>query len=250
MASEEELKYVGVQLAEYRASPGRNLAGLYAAYGSAQLGEIALYKVSNATTTTQLIGPSAALQALETDDYVRTQLTLLTNRRLGNILLYSIGGRLYYFVPVYIVTQEANAVITKIAFVVIIDAATGSKVATGENASQAYYALAGTRPPVETGTDIRLKRLIDIARNRGYRPINVTRINANAEIEVGRLSYLQESQWDQSRTFLNTFVEDYGSRIATKEIFLWNPDSNTISLGYLIHEDNIVRLYYVSIKFR
>lgn len=250
MASEEELKYVGVQLAEYRASPGRNLAGLYAAYGSAQLGEIALYKVSNATTTTQLIGPSAALQALETDDYVRTQLTLLTNRRLGNILLYSIAGRLYYFIPVYIVTQEANAVITKLAFMVVTDAASGAKVAIGANAATAYYALAGARPDIETGLDVRTKKLLQIVQNKGYKTTSAIKISANAEIEIGTSHYVLEGEWDQTRMLIDNFVSEYAAKATTKEIFTWNSDPNTLSLGCLISEGGIVRLYYVSIRVR
>jgi hypothetical protein len=251
LASGEKLKYVGVQLAEYKASSGRNLAGLYAAYGGTDLGKIALYKVSNATST-QLIGPSAALQALETDDYVRTQLTLLTNRRLGNIILYSIAGKLYYFIPVYIVTQEANAVITKIAFVVIVDAMTGAKVATGQDAAQAFYALGGAlRPPAETSIDARLKKLIGyIQTGIGYRTVNVTRINANAEIEVGRSVYLQEGDWSQVKTLFDAFVAQYGAKTSSKEFFAWNPDPNTLNLGLLINQDGIVKLYYITIKFR
>ena len=250
MASGEDLVYVGVQLAEYRASPGRNLAGLYGAFGSRQLGEIVLYKVSNATTTTQLIGPSAALQALETDDYVRTQLTLLTNRRLGNILLYSIGGKLYYFIPVYIITQEANAVITKIAFIVAVDAATGTRVATGEDATQAYYALERGTLPIETGINARMKRLVSYVGGIGYQIVNVTRINANAEIEIGRSTYLQEGQWDQSRRLLDSFIAGYGVKVTQKEMFVWNSDTNTLSFGVIIHQGDLLRLYYVSIRVR
>lgn len=249
VASGEELKFVGIQLLEYRASPGRNLAGLYAAYGGADLGEIVLYKASNSTAA-QLIGPSAALQALETDDYVRTQLTLLTNRRLGNILLYSIGSRLYYFIPVYILTQEADAVITKLAFVVVVDAISGTKVATGENAAVAYYALAGERPPAELGTDVRLRRLADLISSRGYRAVNATKINANAEIEVGRVTYLIESQWGQSKSLIEGFLAEYGEKAAVREVFSWSPDPNTLNIGVLIHQEGIVKLYYISIRFR
>ena len=249
MTSDQDLRYIGVQLVEYKASPGRNLAGLYAAYGGKQLGEISLYKISN-TTSTQLIGPSAALQALETDDYVRTQLTLLTNRRLGNILLYSIGGRLYYFIPVYIVTQETNAVITKIAFMVIIDAISGAKVAAGENAATAYYALAGARPDIETGLDVRTKKLLQIVQNKGYKTTSAIKISANAEIEIGRSNYVLDGQWDQTRMLIDNFVSEYAVKATTKEIFTWNSDPNTLSLGCLISEGGIVKLYYVSIRVR
>ena len=145
--------FVGLQLVEYQSSPGKNLAGMFIAYGSDQLGKLNLYRISNSTT--QLIGPSAALQAVETDDYVRQQLTLLPNYRLGNILLYLIGNHLYYFIPVYINTQVENAVITKMAFVTIIDATTGAKVAVGPDSAQAYYAISGGAPTILGSGDAR-----------------------------------------------------------------------------------------------
>jgi len=247
--SGEQALFAGIQLVEFKASPGRNLAGLYTAYGGPNLGEIALYRVGNATTA-QLIGPSAALQALETDDYVRTQLTLLTNRRLGNILLYSIGGKLYYFIPVYIVTQEAAAVITKMAFIVVIDAVTGAKVATGADAAQAYYSLAGAKPPVVTGFETRLRNIRTFLETRRYTVINVTKITANAEIEVGKATYLDEAQWTQATQIMDTFLKEYGSKTDVRELYVWSINSSSISLGVLVFQGGIVRLYYVTIRLR
>ena len=247
--SGEQMIFAGIQLVEFKASPGRNLAGLYVAYGGPNLGEIVLYKVGNATIA-QLIGPSAALQALETDDYVRTQLTLLTNRRLGNILLYSIGGRLYYFIPVYIVTQEATAVITKMAFVVAIDAVTGAKVATGADAVQAYYSLAGAKPPVVTGHEARLTKIRSFLEARSYAVINVTKITANAEIEVAQATYVDEAQWAQATQAMDAFLKEYASKTDVKELYIWSQDPNSISLGLLVPEGGIVKLYYVTIRLR
>lgn len=247
--SSEKVLFAGIQLVEFKASPGRNLAGLYAAYGGPNLGETVLYKVSNSTAA-QLIGPSAALQALETDDYVRTQLTLLTNRRLGNILLYSIGGKLYYFIPVYIVTQEAAAVITKMAFIVAIDAVTGGKVATGADAAQAYYALAGVKPPVTTGYEARLRNVKGFLEARNYAIINVTKITANAEIEVAQAAYLNEAQWTQATQAIDAFLRDYASKTDANELYIWSQDPNSISLGALVSQGGIVKLYYMTIRLR
>ena len=163
--------FVGLQLVEYQSSPGRNLAGMFIAYGSDQLGKLNLYRISNSTT--QLIGPSAALQAVETDDYVRTQLTLLPNYRLGNILLYLIGDHLYYFIPVYINTEVANAVITKMAFVTVVDATTGAKVAVGADSAQAYYAISGGTPVI-LGSAEREKKLNSLFTDKGYSLVSPT----------------------------------------------------------------------------
>jgi hypothetical protein len=249
LLSEEEVRFAGIQLVEFKASPGKNLAGLYVAYGGPNLGEIALYGVGNVTMA-QLIGPSAALQALETDDYVRTQLTLLTNRRLGNILLYSIAGKLYYFIPVYIVTQEATAVITKMAFIVVIDALTGAKVATGSDASQAYYSLVGTKPPVVTGYETRLQNVRTFLETKKLPPINVTKVTANAEIEVSKASYLDETQWQQTTRSIDSFLKEYVSKTGAAEIYTWSQDPNSISLGVLVLQGGIVKLYYMTIRLR
>jgi len=249
LLSEEEVRFAGIQLVEFKASPGKNLAGLYVAYGGPNLGEIALYGVGNVTMA-QLIGPSAALQALETDDYVRTQLTLLTNRRLGNILLYSIAGKLYYFIPVYIVTQEAAAVITKMAFIVVIDALTGAKVATGSDASQAYYSLVGTKPPVVTGYETRLQNVRTFLETKKLQLINVTKVTANAEIEVSKATYLDENQWQQTTRSIDSFLKEYLPKTGATEIYAWSQDPNSISLGVLVLQSGIVKLYYMTIKLR
>jgi hypothetical protein len=249
LLSDEDVRFVGIQLVEYRASAGKNLAGLYVAYGGPGLGEVVLYGVGNVTMT-QLIGPSAALQALETDDYVRTQLTLLTNRRLGNILLYSIAGKLYYFIPVYIVTQEATAVITKMAFVVAIDALTGAKVATGSDAAQAYYALVGGKPPVVTGYENRLTNIRTYLEAEKLAPINVTKITANAEIEVDKINYLDETQWQQTTRAIDSFLKEYVSKTGATEVYTWNQDPNSMNLGVLVFQGGIVRLYYMTIRVR
>jgi hypothetical protein len=249
LLSDEDVRFVGIQLVEYRASAGKNLAGLYVAYGGPGLGEVVLYGVGNVTMT-QLIGPSAALQALETDDYVRTQLTLLTNRRLGNILLYSIAGKLYYFIPVYIVTQEATAVITKMAFVVAIDALTGAKVATGSDAAQAYYALVGGKPPVVTGYENRLTNIRTYLEAKKLAPINVTKITANAEIEVDKINYLDETQWQQTTRAIDSFLKEYVSKTGATEVYTWNQDPNSMNLGVLVFQGGIVRLYYMTIRVR
>jgi len=249
LLSEEEVRFVGIQLVEFKASPGKNLAGLYAAYGGPNLGDIALYGVGNVTMA-QLIGPSAALQALETDDYVRTQLTLLTNRRLGNILLYSIAGKLYYFIPVYIVTQEAAAVITKMAFIVVIDALTGAKVATGSDANQAYYSLVGAKPPVVTGYETRLQNVRTFLEIKKLPLINVTKVTANAEIEVSKVTYLDETQWQQTTRTIDSFLREYVSKTGATEIYTWSQDPNSISLGVLVLQSGIVKLYYMTIRLR
>ena len=239
--------FVGLQLVEYQASPGRNLAGMFIAYGSDQLGRLNLYRISNSTT--QLIGPSAALQAVETDDYVRTQLTLLPSYRLGNILLYLIGDHLYYFIPVYINTEVQNAVITKMAFITVVDAATGARVAVGADSSQAYYAISGGTPTI-LGSAERVKKLNSLFTDKEYSLISPTKIGADVEIQVANITYTDESQWTSVNTTVNDFIANYCQKYNVSEVYHWTTPDGAINYGTLVSTGGVVKLYYISVQIR
>ena len=239
--------FVGLQLVEYQASPGRNLAGLFIAYGSDQLGKVNLYRISNSTT--QLIGPSAALQALETDDYVRQQLTLLPNYRLGNILLYLIGNRLYYFIPVYINTEVLNAVITKMAFVTVVDAATGAKVAVGGDSSEAYYAISG-EIPTKLGDAEREKKLKSLFTDEGFSLVSPAKISANVEIQIANFTYVDESQWSTVSATVDGFITNYCQKYAVSEVYYWIAADGSLNFGALVSVGGVVRLYYITVQIR
>lgn len=242
--------FVGLQLVEFQASPGKNLAGLYLIYGGSRLGEIQLYSSTPLVniTTTQLIGPSAALQALETDDYVRTQLTLLPNNRHGNILLYSIGGRLYYFIPVYITTTVEGGVITKMAFMGVVDATTGTRVATGSDSLLAYYALTGGVPT--TGVQQRLQRITDLLSSEGLNVVKPQSIMANVEVQVNQTSYVVEGDWEGVSSTILQFVNGYAKKAGINTIYYWDVDSNDIGLGVLFSDRGVINLYYITIKYK
>ena len=241
-----ETHYVGIQLVEYQASPGKNLAGIYIAEGSSNLGKTAFYRVANETS--QLIGPSAALQALETDDVVRKQLTLLPNRRLGNILLYSVREHPYYFIPVYITTQVAESVITKLAFIVIVDALTGTKVAAGDSSASAYYSLVGERPVEERGMEDRVRRIHAAFEAAGYTVVKPEKINANLEVKIASTRYLEESQWASAKETLQHFIDAYCTPNGVTDVYSWQVDQTHVGVGILVAQEGVVRLYYFTVE--
>jgi hypothetical protein len=246
-SSGNRVDFVGLQLVEYQSSPGRNLAGMYIAYGTDQLGKLNLYRISNSTT--QLIGPSAALQAVETDDYVRQQLTLLPNYRLGNILLYLIGDHLYYFIPVYINTQVQNAVITKMAFVTVVDATTGARVAVGADSSQAYYAISGGIPTI-LGSAEREKKLNMLFTDKGYSLVNPSSINANVEIRIANITYTDETQWASVNATINNFIANYCQKYGVTEVYYWTAANGDLNFGVLVSTAGVVKLYYINVQIR
>ncbi len=115
--------FVGVQPVSYVSTSSQNLAGLYIAYAGDRLGQIYIYQ--NPSPSTTFINPTAAENALTTNSKVRTQLTLLPNYRVGSYLLYSVGGRLLYFVAVY-TNPGTSGVVTQLPFMTTIDPTTGT----------------------------------------------------------------------------------------------------------------------------
>jgi len=80
--------------------------------------------------------------------------------------------------------------------------------------------------------------------------INVTKITANAEIEVGKATYLDETQWQQTARTIDGFLKEYVSKTGAKEIYTWSQDPSSVNLGVLVSQDGIIKLYYVTIRLR
>ena len=246
-----KVSFLGLQLVEFLQSAGKNLAGMYFAYGGERLGEIELYETQvQINATNQLIGPSAALQAIQTDRYVKQQMTLLPGARTGNILLYVIGGRLYYFIPVYTTTGGGGGVITKMPFIAVVDATNGTMVATGGDSVSAYYALAGVAPPTVEGHRERLARISGELKARGLPLVNVTSVSANVNIEVNSVRYVESAEWNSAKNAIDDFVTNYALKYGVSEIYSWQPSNSTISFGVLVPNAAVVKLYFLSISYR
>jgi len=234
--------FVGLQIVEYMKSESKNLAAIYLAYGGEQLGRIVLYEVP---ISAQYLGPTSALVSLKTDKEIQTKLTFYRYpeaSRLGNILLYPIGGRLYYFIPLYL----KGSVMTTMPQIGIVDASSGSLVAMGSDAAEAYYNLMGITP--EIGSRERLEKILRTFREAGCTLINVTAVHPDVEVREGNYTYLEESQWEEVETAINAFIERHSPN--TNKILVWKENEETINLGTLVLEDGIWRyLYYITIKY-
>ncbi|MHA2064831.1 MAG: UPF0182 family protein [Candidatus Thorarchaeota archaeon] len=139
-----EERFVAMHNSEFFDSAGRNLAGIYVmGCGDKDFGVLRFYKAGELGFST-LLGPTAAVQAFETNDAVRTQLQLWGAHRYGNRLLYHLGGDLFFVVPVFLeVETSANRVIEKLGGVGLVDAKTGERVTLGANVIEAYYDMFG-----------------------------------------------------------------------------------------------------------
>lgn len=239
--------FAAVQVVEYKQAAGKNLAGLYVAPGGVEYGSTFFYRVPSEQ---KLIGPSVALQALETDDVVRSQLSLLQTYRFGNILLYNIRGGLYYFIPVYTEVALGQAVIAKLAFIGCVDALTGESVAMGEDAVSAYNSLVHA-PPV--GEWERLGEMDDLFTSVGI-DVNdkATSIHGNVEICEGASTYVTEDQWEDAQALIQAFIEGYCVPNDVTMIYRWTTVENSIkyaNYGFLVNDQGTVILHYIKIEY-
>ena len=243
--------YVGLQLAEFMLSPGHNLGGIYIAYGGSKLNQISLYQVSTSSNSTnKIIGPKAALQALDTNPQIKDQLTLLTNPTLGDVLPYLLNSQLYYFIPVYVNTGSSSAVITKLAFMVVVDATNGVS-AFGSSSRQAYVSLLASENetiPVTltTNSTITLQTVASAITSRGYQISTPNFVNANVGYDVASISLSNTSLASVNAT-VNSFLKQYAAPSNIHTIYEWSVGGNTTYFGTVSSVNGITEAYYISV---
>ena len=137
-------RFVAYHNSEFRDSIAHNLAGIYImGCGDTDFGRFTFYKAGEDGYSNWL-GPTAAVQAFETNDEVRTQLQLWGEHRYGNRLLYHLGGELFFVIPVFLeVETSLNRVIQKLGGVGLVDVETGDRVELGASVVEAYYKMFG-----------------------------------------------------------------------------------------------------------
>lgn len=244
------LYYVGLQLANFLVSRGLNLGAVYLAYGGTRLGQISLYQVNiNSTTTNKLIGPQAALQAAETNSTIKQQLYLLGNPTAGNVLPYLINSQLYYFIPIYVNTAQSSAVITKLAFVTVVDASNGVS-AYGKTAADAYSSLiageTGTTPPISNITKpASIQTVVNAFASEGYTvdPVSLVSVNIGKQVSSIDLNTATVSQVNQT---VNSFISTYAQNTSTP-IYEWQT-GNLTNFGVINNSNGIVKSYYIAVS--
>ena len=267
--------FVATQLVHYQNAASQNLAGMYLAYGGARLGQIYLYQ--NPSNSTVLIGPSAAENALTTNQQVRTQLTLLPNGRFGSYLLYSVGGALTYFVAYYL-NPGASGVVTKLPFMTAVNPIS-DLVAVGSSAADAFHNLQGltgnsSAPaggngngggPVTTtttkstttitstaggpaviGTPGLISAITKLTGPSNLSLVTATTVNADVWINVGFASIANVGV-NGAASVVNVLVQQYGAGSAGGTLYLWTDASGSLNAGLFQVKGGVTDLYYVTI---
>jgi len=271
--------FAATQLVHYESAASQNLAAMYIAYGGDRLGQIYLYQnPSNSTTT--IIGPSAAAQALNTNQQVRTQLTLLPTGRFGTYLLYSVGGVLTYFVAYYL-NPGASGVVTRLPFMTAVSPLS-DLVGVGANATNAYTNLLATEagtattgggngnggiPGVTTttsttsttttttsastsigvsNTQALLSGISKLAASSSLSIVNATTVSSNVFIKTGTVS-LGASGVNGALSQVSSLVQKYGSGSAGGSLYVWTDNTGALNVGIFQLKGGVTDLYYVTI---
>ena len=91
------IEFVGIDLVEYQGRTATLLAGMYVVRHGDHFGEAIFYHTR--TSSENLIGPKTARGTYASE--ATQEITLISNARHGNTLLYPLGGSIYYFIPTY-----------------------------------------------------------------------------------------------------------------------------------------------------
>ncbi len=238
--------FVGMQLVQYQGAVSKNLAGLYVAYGGDKLGTIDLYQ--NPSSSTPVIGPSAAENALTTNQQVRTQLTLLPNYRIGSYLLYSVGGQLTYFVAVY-TNPGSSGVVTQLPFMTAVNPNSGI-VGVGSDATSAFVALGSSNQSITVTQDrtTTIRQIDTLIAAKGYTLSNVTSINPTVWDNVATVSYSAVGS-ATTVTQVTNLLQDYVASSVANTVYTWVDSSGNVNFGVLtVPAPGVTELYYVTIK--
>jgi hypothetical protein len=245
-AVRDKTYFVGMQLAQYQGIVSKNLGALYIAYGGDRLGQIDLYQ--NPSASALIIGPTAAENALTTNQQVRTQLTLLPTYRFGSYLLYSVGGVLTYFVAVYI-NPGATGVVTQLPFMTAVNPSTAA-VGVGPNAAAAFKDLGGSNSTNTTTTSrtALVHRIDALVTSEGYSLVNATSVNPTVYVNVDTVS-LSAAGANETVAQVVSLLQTYGPGSVDHTVYAWTDSSGNINFGLLsVPVPGVVHLYYVTIK--
>jgi hypothetical protein len=267
--------FVATQLVHFQSAASQNLAGMYLAYGGARLGQIYLFQ--NPSNSTVLIGPSAAENALNTNQQVRTQLTLLPNHRFGSYLLYSVGGALTYFVAVY-TNPGTSGVVTQLPFMTAVNPVS-DLVAVGTSATIAYQNLLtatgnGSVPsgggngggngggqvttttsttiktssggPTVIGTPGLMPAITKLTGSSSLSLVTATTVNADVWINVGSASIANVGV-NGAASVVNVLIQQYGAGSAGGTLYVWTDANGSLNAGLFQVKGGVTDLYYVTI---
>ena len=172
-------------------------------------------------------------------------MTLLNNPTQGNVLPYLIGGQLYYFIPYYVGSGSSANVITKLAFMAVVDASNGVS-AYGPSSAQAFTSLLSSEnvtAPSTTGLGVN-----DVAHafsSDGYTVTLPASVNVNVGYLEGTISLANATSTSLDAT-VSGFLAGYAAPLHASTVYEWTSGSDTY-FGVITSVSGVVTAYYVEV---
>jgi hypothetical protein len=206
---------------------------------------------------TKLLGPSAVREALARDpDFAQLQ-TLLRNPRVGDNILYRIGDQDVYFIPVY--TAGSGGVVTQLGTIAAVGAAFDGEyfVGMGSTPQQAFATYLAKTSGVQSSNitsalqldeSTRVSTIKSILTDQKIAVVIPNTIQFPLTFEEGQVSFRQQSDLDDTKNLISTFVKNFVHPSGDR-IILWQENS-TVKLGTIVVVDNVPELHYITIEVR
>ena len=253
----DKATYIGLLSLELRGSQGRNLAGYMIVQNDIpNLGKMQFYQVP-LDSKTKLLGPSAVREALARDsDFAQLQ-TLLRTPRVGDNILYRIGTQDVYFIPVY--TAGSGGVVTQLGTIAAVGAAFDGEyyVGLGSTPQQAFAnylaKVTGVAPSnvtvaLQLDESTRISTIKSILEDQKISVLTPQTIQFPLTFEEGKISFTQQSDLDNTKSLITTFVKNFVHPGSDRVLF-WQ-ENGTVKLGAVAVEQNVPELHYITIGVR
>ena len=256
----EETEFIGLLSLELRGSQGRNLAGFMVVENDlSNLGKMQFYEVP-LDSDTKFLGPTSVREALDRDPDFAQLKTLLRNPRIGDNILYQVGGHDIYFIPVY--TAGAGGVVAQLGTIAAVGAAfTGDYYVglgdTQEEAFEAYLQKLSGIIPVQSSTnggdgqvslvrDDRITKVMAIFEEKQLNVTVPTSIQIPLSFNEGEIVFYSESDLEDTTNLINEFLDEFASVSGTR-VFNWEED-DTLFFGTIKLVDGIPEMHYIEIQ--
>jgi len=256
----EETEFIGLLSLELRGSQGRNLAGFMVVENDmANLGKMQFFEVP-LDSETKFLGPTSVREALDRDPDFAQLKTLLRNPRIGDNILYQVGGHDIYFIPVY--TAGAGGVVAQLGTIAAVGAAfTGDYYVglgdTQQEAFEAYLQKLSGIIPTQSSTNggdgqislVRDERITKVMAIFEEKQLNVTvptSIQIPLSFSEGEIVFYSESDLEDTTNLINEFLNEFASVSGTR-VFNWEKD-DTLFFGTIKLVDGIPEMHYIEIQ--
>ena len=256
----EETEFIGLLSLELRGSQGRNLAGFMVVENDmANLGKMQFYEVP-LDSDTKFLGPTSVREALDRDPDFAQLKTLLRNPRIGDNILYQVGGHDIYFIPVY--TAGAGGVVAQLGTIAAVGAAfTGDYYVglgdTQEEAFEAYLQKLSGIIPTQSSTnggdsqvslvrDDRITKVMAIFEEKQLNVTVPTSIQIPLSFNEGEIVFYSETDLEDTTNLINEFLNEFASVSGTR-VFNWE-ENDTLFFGTIKLVDGIPEMHYIEIQ--